>query len=684
VTFDGDPVVSTAVFLDETLSPTKDGPGSENQYRATKSKLHDYGLNVAYDLTDTFKLSLDGHTSKAEVLPDNPLGHTSTLLAMAGYGITRHSVDYSSGVPVMAFDFNDTAANGTTRQGNRNGVLDVGDIGSQVARSVITRQAHKVNEVRADAGWDLGGGSRFDFGTDYRDSKMRSTQSSTYQPLGDWGVANPGDVEQLAPGMLQEFCLPCKFSNLDLQAEGNALKAYRVQDVTKLWTILSNAYPAGGPPNMVDNRVAEKIWATYGQVTWNGELAGRRAQLVAGVRYERTTSKSTSLQLVPESITWTADNDFNVVPSATVQPVEVTNKYHNLLPSMDFRIDLMDNLTGRVSYSRTIARTEYNNLFSATSVGGPNRPTASGGVPTASRGNPLLVPLESDNFDVSLEYYYKRDSYVSAGFFNKNVRNFVGNGLTTGPVFGLRDPSSGAAGSRSGIAIAQLNSLGAPVNDVNLFVMTALIQNRPSVAAATTEFQTQYANQGTFQSYADTIFAAYDLNGNTNDPFYQFSISQPINNREAKLWGFEIQGQHFFGDTGIGVAAAYTKVNGNVGIDNGADPSVDQFALIGLSDTLNATLMYEKYGISARLTYNWRDRFLSQLNRDNYHNPVYTEPFGQLDANISYTINPHLAVSLEAINLTEEGIRQHLRTKHQLIFAQELQRRFMLGARYKF
>lgn len=685
VTFDGDPVVSTAVYLDETLSPTKDGPGSENQYRATKSKLRDYGLNLAYDLTDTFKVSLDGHSSKSQVLPDNPLGHTSTLVAMAGYGIHAHSVDYSSGVPVMAFTFNDTATTpGSTRQGNRNGRLDVGDIGSQVNRSFITTQTHKLNEFRADAAWDLGGGSRFDFGANYRDSKMRSTQSSTYQALGDWGVANPGDVERLAPGMLIEFCLPCKFHNLDLQAQGDALKAYRVEDATKLFSILQAAYPAGGPPNMVDDRVGEKIWSTYGQLTWNGELAGHRAQLVAGLRYERSRSQSTSVQLVPQSITWTADNDFNVIPSATSQPVRAKNRYNNLLPSMDFRLELMDNLTGRVSFSRTIARTEYNNLFSATNVGGPNRPTANGGVPTASRGNPFLIPLESDNLDLSLEWYYKRDSYISAGFFNKNVRNFVGVGLTNGPVFDLRDPSSGAAGSRSGTARTQLTTLGAPVNDVNLFVMTALIQNRPSVAAATTEFQTQFANQATFQAYADTIFAQYDVVGNANDPFYQFSISQPINNRTAKLWGFEIQGQHFFGDTGIGVSAAYTKVNGDVGIDRGADPSVDQFALIGLSDTLNATLMYENYGISARLTYNWRDRFLSQLNRDNYHNPVFTEPFGQLDASISYNVTPNFSVSLEAINLTEEGIRQYIRTKKQLIFAQDLQRRFMLGARYRF
>jgi TonB-dependent receptor len=686
VTFDGDPVINTAVFLSETLSPTKDGPGSENQYRATKAKLRDTGLNVAWDLTDTFKLSLDGHTSKSQSLPDNPLGHTSTLVAMAGYGITSHTVDYSGKAPVMQFIFNDTAANGSTRQGNRNGTLDIGDIGSQVARSFTTTQTNRLNELRADAGWDLGGGSRFDFGTNFRDSKVRSTQVSTYQPLGDWGVANPGDVVALAPGQLFEFCLPCKFSNLDLKAQGDALKAYRVHDATELYSILSAAYPAPGAPGRADNRVREKVISTYGQVTWKGELGGAPAAIVAGLRYERTTSTSTSIQAVPESIRWDADNDFTVVQSTNAQALKVKSRYNNLLPSIDFRIEPMQNLVGRVSYSRTIARTDYSNLFSATNVGGPNRPTVGGGVPTASVGNPSLVPLESDNFDVSLEYYYKPDSYVSAGFFHKNVRNFVGAGITTESVFGLRDPSSGAAGTRSGLAVAELNRLGRPLNDVNLFALTALIDQRGSVAAASNEFQANYNNatNALNQAYVDTLFQNFNVTANASDPFYQFSVTRPINNRDAKVWGFELQGQHFFGDTGFGVSAAYTKVNGDISFDRGADPSVDQFALIGLSDTLNGTLIYEKYGVSARLAYNWRDQFLSQLNRDNYHNPVFTEPFGQLDFNLTYAVTPNLALSFEAINLTEEGIRQHIRTKRQVIFVQELQRRFMFGARYKF
>ena len=45
-------------------------------------------------------------------------------------------------------------------------------------------------------------------------------------------------------------------------------------------------------------------------------------------------------------------------------------------------------------------------------------------------------------------------------------------------------------------------------------------------------------------------------------------------------------------------------------IDVTSDPNVNQFALTGLSDSANAVLMFEKFGLSARLAYNWRDEFL--------------------------------------------------------------------------
>ena len=683
VTFDDNPVVATAVLLQETLSGTKD-MGFEQQYRANEDTMKSYGLNAAWDLNDRFKVTVDGHISKADSAPDAPNGTSSTSVSIGAPIISSHSVDFNGKIPVQSFTINDAAP-----RGNGNGVMDVGDLGSQVARTSAQRQQHEIKEIRADAAWELDdGGSRVDFGVNYRTSKMRQSAVNTQQDLGSWGISNPGDVQQYAGSLVSAFCMACKFDSYDPGQTGPGLTSFRA-DAIALYNALSPVYAQRGNPVAVtgqnNNRVDEDILAGYFQVTWKSELAGRPTTLVAGVRYEETDVTSTSLVRTPRAIVWTADNDFRVDTLTTYSPVSGKGKYSNLLPAMDFQVELTDDIMGRFSFSRTIARPDYGNLFAAQTAGAPNRPIANGAIPLGTSGNPDLQPLISDNFDVSLEWYYKPSSFISAGFFEKRVNNFVGTGTVMQNLFGLRDPSSGAAGTRSGDAKASLTTIGADQTDVNLFTMTALIQQTGSVAAATAQFQANRGPSGDLnQAFVDNILATVDIEPTATDPLFNFQVAQPINNRTGKIHGFEIAAQHFFGETGFGVAAAYTMVRGDIGFDIGSDPGQDQFALLGLSDTANATFIYDKHGISARVAYNWRDRFLQATNRGGSRNPVFVEPFGQLDINISYDVTEKLAISLEGINLTKESLRTYGRDENQVWFAQELDRRFLLGARYRF
>jgi TonB-dependent receptor len=683
VTFDKNPTVATAVFLQENLSGTKD-TGFEQQYRANEDKLESFGLNGVWDINDRFKVSLDGHVSKASSNPDAPNGTSMTSVSIGAPITSSHSVDYSGDIPIQALTINDALP-----RGNGNGAMDIGDLGSQVARTSAQSQNQKIKEFRADASYELDdNGSKFDFGFDYRDSKMKQTALNTQQDLGSWGISNPRDVQQYAGNLVSQFCLTCRFDTFDARQTGAGLVAFRA-DAIDLYNALSPVYVGRGNAVGVtaqdDNRVDEKIWSVYGQLTWKGELAGRESSMVAGVRYEQTDSDSVSLIRTPQAIVWTADNDFRVDTSTTYSPISGKNSYSNLLPALDFQMELAKDLIGRFSFSRTIARPDYGNLFASVTAGAPNRPVANGAIPLGTRGNPELAPLISDNFDTSIEWYYKPSSYVSVGFFEKRVNNFVGTGTFNQALFGLRDASSGAAGTRSGDARTSLTTIGADQTDVNLFTMTSLIQTTGSVAAATAVFQANRGPSGDLnQAFVDSTLAANDISPTAADPLFNFQVAQPINNRTGKIHGFEIAAQHFFGETGFGLSGAYTLVSGDIGFDIGANPNQDQFALLGLSDTANATLIYEKYGFSGRLAYNWRDKFLQATNRGGSRNPVFVAPFGQLDFNLSYDVTEKLAVSLEGINLTNESLRTYARDKHELWNAQELDRRFLLGARYKF
>jgi TonB-dependent receptor len=682
VTFDSDPVVATAVKLGEgSLYGVKD-IGFEQQHRSSKTTLYSVGLNAKWQINDQLTLDVDGNTSKSKSVPDSPNHTTSTLFSMGAPVVDAHSVDFTGPIPLQQWVLNDVA------RGNGNGQLDLGDLGTQQARTNTANQTHRVNQLRADLGWNFGGGVKLDLGGTYIDSKMLSTQTFTQQHLGDWGISHVGDVQQYAGDLVQTFCLQCKFDHYN---PTNALIDFRGNAVDLL-NALSPHYASLGDPMIVTgqsyDQVHEKVTAAYAQASWDGEIVGHKASLTGGLRWEDTKVTAFALVTQPSEIVWNADNDFSVVQSSQTVPLTKTGHYTNVLPAVDFKIEASRGLVARVSYSKTLARPEYQYLFASTLVtGAPNRPMYLGGVATGQTGNPNLKPLVSDNEDLSLEYYYGRSNYVSAGLFAKQVQNFVGIAQFQQSLFGLRDPSSGAPGTTSGSALTLINNNGIPVSDVSLFTMTALINaNNGNTANALSQFLANYnaATKTINQAFVDQILGLYDVHATATDPLLQFTVATPINNQTANIHGFELQGQHFFGDTGFGVAGSLTKVFGDVGFDRGADPSSNAFALTGLSDSFNATAIYEKYGFSARLSYNWRGKFLAALNRGGSHNPVYFAPFGTLDGSISYNITPNASITFEAQNLTSEPIRTYARSTHQLWFAQELHPRFWFGARWRF
>jgi TonB-dependent receptor len=700
VTFDDNDAIATTTYLQENENPVKDG-GFEQQQRATKSRLTSFGLNGKWEFADNFTLNLDGHHSISKTTPDNRNGTSVTLVSLGAPVIASQSVDYSSGFPVQASTINDGTISagpdnvlGTAddyRNGNGNGVLDLGDLGTQVARTNTATQRQRINGIRADLGWDLGGGSRFDFGGTYSDTLMTSTRTQTQQQLGDWGIGDPGIVERLAGDLTTTFCLTCKFDKFKPRSSGSALVAFRGNAVD-LNDVFSKFY-AANPVNQTGNdfdEVSEKIWGVYGQITWKGEIAGHTANLVFGARYEKTRTKSNALQVAPSAIVWQSDNDFTVVfPTGTgVTPVALSQRgsYSNLLPAVDFNIELAHNVIARASASRTLARPDYGNLFASTTVSVPDRPTSLGGSGGGSSGNAGLKPLVSDNFDVSFEWYYKPSSFVSVGFFDKRVRNFIGSGVFDRPLFDLNDPTAANPGSRSGTAAARLAALSADLSDVNLFTYTALlVQNGGNVAQADATFQANRGANGALnQPFVDATLKAVDIIADGADAPFNFAVSQPINNKDGHIYGFELAGQHFFGDTGFGLAASYTKVKGNVNVDVTADPDVNVFALTGLGDSANASLIYDKSGLSARVSYNWRAKFLAATNQGDDRNPLFTAAFGTLDFNISYDVTENIAVSFEGVNLTSESLRQYGRDKKALVFAQELKPRFLAGARFRF
>lgn len=679
ISFDDSPV-STSVFLSENKGGGTKDYALQQSHSATKDKLESFGLNVEYDANDSLTFKIDAHTSKASVRPDARTGFAETNVGMAMPVVRAHTVDYSTGFPQITVDRDDSV------RSNGDGVFDLGDVSTQVSND--NRNIYQINDIdqidfRGE--WQLDDTTKFTFGANYRTQKNETYEALYQQIMGDWGANNPGDVEQLTPGALELFDWDSAFNDFQIPSglvgvRGNALDIFEA----------ASAHYAGqgNSLNLVQENfdiVEEDVLAVFAQFDGEFELADRPVRISAGIRYEQTDVTAFSQSAPTTDIIWLGDQDFARVAGSGQDGFSIDDSYDNFLPNLDIAIDLTDKLVSRFSYSKTLARTGYDNLKASTSLSQPSGPTAVGGTLTASTGTPGLLPLVSENFDVSFEWYYGDDDWFSVGAFHKKVKNFVGTRTVSENLFGIRDVTSGAAGTRSGQASDALESIGIDATNQHLFAMTALIDQLGSVNDAIATFQANVNNGSLDPAYYVSLETDYDVLSDSSDPLWDIDVSRPLNIESASIRGLEIAGQHFFGNTGFGIAASYTLVDGDIGYDVTADPTEDQFALVGLSDTANVTLIYEKNRLSARASYNWRDGFLSDANRgDSYNNPTFTEAFATIDASVSYDVTEQITVSLEAVNITGENTRQYNRAENQLWFARENAPRFFLGARYKF
>ncbi|KAF1716396.1 TonB-dependent receptor [Pseudoxanthomonas yeongjuensis] len=695
IEFDTSGAVATPVYIRE-IAGTKDF-GLEQQRSMQKYKLSSLGFNAQWDVNDDFRLTFDAHNSKNESRPNDPLtGGGSIFMSIAGTnncttgphcgGSWVQEMFFNNGLPVGSQTWYPTTADALA---GTNGVVNPGfvegEVGSQVLRINAQTQVSEIKQARLDGEWTFDTG-RFQFGVDTAKSSTHRLQAAeAYSALGDWGVAN---VDSDVAGGLMDHLQPVNLVGLFDDYNIASYQGWR-GDAGELTEWAAGQYGLNigvSPQNSANDRVEEKTNAAYMQVDLEGELGGMRTNTRIGVRYEKTDVVSTSVIAIPEAIEWSANNDFRIVLSDEQQPFSEKASYSYVLPNLDFSIDFTDELKGRASFGKTIARAPYGNLYAG--PGTAQQPFGSVLLDPSVRAsgndqNPMLKPLESDNLDLALEWYFADASYVSLTYWNKSVANFIGNGVTQQPLYGLTDPTSGPDAQaaldflQSAACITQVGAANAAAcsgNDTSLFTALALLRNDPAGLAA-------FNGTG---AQALATEAAYNLVGEADDPLYMFNVNRPVNQNQAKLHGWELGGQYFFGDSGFGIFANYTIVKGDVGYDDAGDPNIDQFSLTGLSDTANAMFMYEKYGWSVRLAWNWRDEYLILANQGASRNPYYVEAYDQWDLSVNYALNDHWSFGLEAINLTGEDVRWHARTDKQIVKLADQSPRYMLGVRYKF
>ena len=154
-----------------------------------------------------------------------------------------------------------------------------------------------------------------------------------------------------------------------------------------------------------------------------------------------------------------------------------------------------------------------------------------------------------------------------------------------------------------------------------------------------------------------------------NDPeLGPLLINQPVNTGKGRIDGVEAQFQTFFDfeflpdwARGFGAQANVTYLDAETGFPN-ADDEFELDRILGVSKwTYNLAGMYERGGLSARLSYNKRGKFLDRRDpRGDEEGGLYREiadPPGRLDLSTSYTLLENLTVFFDWTNITGDPFR---------------------------
>lgn len=615
---------------------------------ATKTDMHSLGFNVDWEVNDALDLSFDVHNAESESRPDSPYG-SAGVLGVAAFVRGTTTVDYSGDLPII------------------NIALPPG--GVQASDALVTGSVFqnsynksKVQQYQGRGTFRFADYSALDFGVGHTQVENRS--ASAIMQRNSWGgLGSPADYADdiwYADNMGKYFKAFSGHNDPRLTGQFLVFDFDRLIDrAAQVGTDSDPACPScyyAPTEYSEDIRTTEKSKSAYLQyrttLDWSMPL-----HVAVGARYEQTEVESNALVRVPTGISWSSANEFNIDYAADRGFVGGKGKYDYVLPNVDLKLDLAETLALRGSYSRTLGRPSWTQIQSGQSLADIVR--TQGG--TGTRGNPGLEPLISDNFDLSLEWYYGEASYASVGFFRKNIKNFISDTIVRENAGTLHTPVGGAYWNE---ALAS----GCGTTDMPC-IRDYIFTNHAGDPGVT------YTGRNSAGQMTGTIV------GQPNDPVAGFDITVPANQHSDHLDGWEVAVQHLFGQSGFGVAANYTKVKSGLTFNNLS--LGDQYPMIGLSDSANVVAFYDKNAWQIRAAYNWRDKFLNGIGGQG-PNPNYTAAYGQLDLNISYAVSEQLTLSLEAINLTDETMRTYSRHTNMLRYATQTGPRYMFGVRYKF
>lgn len=390
--------------------------------------------------------------------------------------------------------------------------------------------------------------------------------------------------------------------------------------------------------------IEEKTHALYAQANFEYEML--RGNF--GVRHISTDIESRA----------------NSVVNGDVIPTSNTGDYSYTLPRLNVVADVHDDVVLRLGWGKDILRPNFGDLDTSVSFGTNENQSV-------EIGNAALKPEEVTSFDLSAEWYFAEAAVVSIGYFKKERSNLFVTKLDSAIIQanGWREPGPTCAGGGVYNPAVQPNAIGDP-NTTGLCVDA---ETKLNDSAKTTQSGIEMAFQYDLSSFEDDLGWASGFGVVANYTIQEYKGGSAFYTSATR--GTDILNAI----QGVYDSAEFVKYTSNRGLLDFSE------------NAYNFAVYYEKYGLSARLRYTWREAFRTEdtaagasLN-STLGFPVTTHDRGQLNASVSYDVNEQLNLGLEAVNLTESDITQSCVNEGAMLCAQGItDRRITFGASYRF
>lgn len=472
--------------------PTGGGSGATDfvqQGLDRNVEIKGFGFNADWQLSEQFNVNIDISNSSAEDLS----GDQSRVFTVMGYA-NGYTYDFTGGGALPALSSDGISGPFTD--------ADASKLRAHYVERGGDEREDEITEMRADFTYtpDSETFTQLKFGL-YTQDRTKSAKVFQSPSLPNcfycgYGLDAPDELGQLITPNGWFNGIPSSFFGYNVDAYLSYLEspeAITAQSINRgedpATNIAAFASLNGYTPVELGTsfEIDEEILSAYADFVFQGDVGDMPWTVNLGFRYSETTATASGNQATLLDIQQNPQDgtilDQIYLEDASGQrlsvPISISNTYTNLLPSLNVKLEVEEDMLLRFGYSETLTRPTMESMRPVTNIGS-TRPD----LLLASGGNPNLTPFLSTNWDVSYEWYYDDASAVSIGLFSKEVEGFITQApspeefsLASGSYeFSVTRPRNGETAQVDGLELAWTHTLESGFG----FQMNATVVNSAS------------------------------------------------------------------------------------------------------------------------------------------------------------------------------------------------------------